>query len=368
MYDINFFKNTYVTKRQIVDRKHSCKDAAEINSLFTTHLSTKPRIFNIETTNHCNMKCIMCQRPQDLNRPLQHMSDHTFEMIASQLEPHNAESFKSWRHFVDGTLRKGGGTAPSENNFYFDIVSRSIILHGFGEPLLDQKLPARVALLTERRIPTYFSCNPCNINLDAIGEMFQVGTGYIKFAIDSLDDQEAKMIRGGKADFTRSYEKVLQVLELKEKLGAETVIVLTMLNMTGDPAKGDEFLRLWRDKPVYAYVKSLDNKWLLRAKGEEKKSSVKNNNHLAEQYCEYAWTSMTILADGSVVPCTQDINGTWTFGNVLEQSLEEIWNSPKYREFRHLHLSGEAPSSFMCHNKCDWNIVSDYYRDSGNGI
>jgi radical SAM protein with 4Fe4S-binding SPASM domain len=150
---------------------------------------------------------------------------------------------------------------------------------------------------------------------------------------------------------------------MKEKMEAKTIMVLTMLNMFGDLSQGEKFLDLWKGKDVYAYVKSLDNKWLLRDSGKTEQSLVENENHYTGQYCEYAWTSITILADGSVVPCTQDINGTWTFGNVNEQLLVDIWNSEKYRKFREYQLSSDTPRDFMCHSKCDWNVVSDYYGD-----
>ena len=362
MYDIEFFKNTFNIKRKIVRGCFGREDIEEIAETFNANINRKPFVFNIETTNYCNMSCIMCQRTTDFRRKLHHMDDKTFEMIASQIEPQREDVYKDWQDFVESYCREGNNQ-PSENNFYFDVVSKSITLHGFGEPVLDPHLTKRISTLTNRKISTYFSCNPCNIKMDIFAGLFDAGAGYIKFAIDSLDDEEARRIRGKKADFTESYKKVLEVIALKEKLGAETIIVLTMLNMSSDPSQGERFLDIWKGKDVYAYVKSLDNKWLLRNKGQTEESKVVNRSHYEEQYCEYAWTSMTILADGSVVPCTQDINGTWTFGNVNEQSLFDIWNSEKYRKFRELQLSKDTPRDFMCHSKCDFKVISDCYKE-----
>ena len=342
MYDTQFFKNTYNLKQDITKGIFSSKDKQKIEAIFTDNLAAEPFIFNVETTNYCNMNCIMCQRPTDLKRKLCHMDDKTFEAIVSQIGPQKKDIFIDWQNFVEDHCRKGS-RQPSENNFYFDVISKSVTLHGFGEPVLDLNLANRISTLTGREIPSYFSCNPCNINIDMFAGLFDVGTGCIKFAIDSLDDDGAKRIRGNKADFTGSYKKILDVIELKERMGAETMLVLTMLNMSGDPSQGEKFLDLWQGKEVYAYVKSLDNKWLLKNKGEAKESNVESQSHYEEQYCEYAWTSMTILADGSVVPCTQDINGTWTFGNVNEQSLFNVWNSEKYRKFREMQLSKDTP-------------------------
>ena len=57
-----------------------------------------------------------------------------------------------------------------------------------------------------------------------------------------------------------------------------------------DKKKEENFLNFWSDKDVYAYVKSLDNKWL----DKEKNKNVKNFSHYEKQYCEYPWTSLTI--------------------------------------------------------------------------
>ncbi|MEE9118711.1 MAG: SPASM domain-containing protein [Calditrichia bacterium] len=292
------------------------------------------------------------------------MDDNTYAAILAQIEPQKETVFREWQEFV-GNYIQGIDRSPSENNFYYDVVSRAITLHGFGEPLLDPRLPERILALSRENIPSYFSCNPCNIRLDFIRKLFDAGTGYIKFAIDSLDDEEVKEIRGGKADFTKSYQKVLEVLELKQQMKADTVIVLTMLDFFRDSDRTTQFFELWKGKDVYAYIKSVDNKWLLKRKAETEKTKGENRSHYKKQYCEYAWTSVTILADGSVVPCTQDINGTWVFGNVNERSLHDIWNSDKYRDFRALQLSKDHPEDFMCHAKCDLDIISYFYNDYG---
>ena len=64
-----------------------------------------------------------------------------------------------------------------------------------------------------------------------------------------------------------------------------------------------EFLEFWKDKEVFSYIKSQDNRWLF-----EPRDKMQNNSHYAQQYCEFPWTSATIMADGNVVPCTQISN------------------------------------------------------------
>lgn len=362
MYDTKFFIDTYGLKREIVLGKRKLPDSVYISKEFLSKLRPEPYVFNIETTSFCNMKCVFCQRTTDMQRPIEHMSMETFKKLIAQMSARSENDYKEWQKFVDNNLRNEKN--PSENNLYYDVLSKSVTLHGFGEPLLDPMLPERVSMLTNAGIESYFSANPCNIKLDFIEKLFDAGMGYIKFAIDALDDNRAKELRGRLADFTKSYDNICRVLELKKKMHAKTVIIMTMLDTSGNMGPDSEaqrFLDLWKGKDVYAYVKSLDNQWLLSQKNRDDIKSD-NRSHYAKQYCEFPWLSVTILADGSVVPCTQDINATWTFGNVNKQSLKEIWGSEKYMKFREMHISGDYPEDFMCSAKCDLNIVSDYLK------
>jgi radical SAM protein with 4Fe4S-binding SPASM domain len=361
VFDVDFFMRAYDLKQEIIRAAGTSRrpDPLRVRDQIEAMLGARPFVFNIETTNHCNMRCVMCQRSTDLSRPLRHMDQELFVRLAEQIEPHPAETWSAWQAFVDSRLRVSA--APSENNFYYDIVARSVTLHGFGEPLLDRRLPERVRLLTERAIPSYFSCNPCNIKLDAFERLFDAGLGCVKFALDSLDDAEAKQIRGQRADFSGSYQKILEVLALRKRMRSDTLVVLTMLDFWGEEGPDSQprrFLELWKDKDVYAYVKSVDNKWLLRKKGAVERALGKDGSHYSRQYCEYPFTSLTVLADGEVVPCTQDINGRWVLGDAREQSLAEIWSSERAKELRRRHILGNFEEEFMCHSRCDQTLAA----------
>ena len=109
-----------------------------------------------------------------------------------------------------------------------------------------------------------------------------------------------------------------------------------------------EFMDMWKELDVYAYVKSQDNRWYY-----EEDQEKTNKSHYAQQYCEYPWSSMTVMAYGDVVPCTQDYYCEMKLGNVKEQSLEQIWNGTKYNLLREWHLKGNFPEHHKCANRCD---------------
>lgn len=362
MYDFEFMQNTYELKKKIVSRELSSEKADDIFKELEAQRRSKPMVFNIETTSVCNMKCVMCQRTTDMKRKPRKMSMEVFARLVEQMDPIEEGKFEQWQKFVDANLRENN--IPSENNYYFDVIGNGVTLHGFGEPLLDPDLPKRVSMLKKKGINSYFSVNPCNVKIDFIRALFEAGAAHIKFAMDSLDDEQARKIRGANADFTKSYQNVLDVLELKKEMKADTIIVMTMLEMSGDPSSCDRFMELWKDKDVYAYAKSIDNQWLLEEKHINQEDKPENKSHYKRQYCEFPWTSITILEDGSVVPCTQDINGVWTFGNIMENTLEEIWNGEKYEAFRREHLNRNYDEEFMCHKHCDLDLLSYFYSDA----
>ena len=62
MFDIKFYKDTYSIKEKITHGKISAEEFHIIEKELETFRDKSPTIFNIETTNYCNMKCVFCAR------------------------------------------------------------------------------------------------------------------------------------------------------------------------------------------------------------------------------------------------------------------------------------------------------------------
>jgi len=350
MYDIQFFEKSEALKKQIISGALGESDVMAIEQAFDGLRDRVPHLFNMETTNYCNMTCVMCPRTSLMTRENQWIDENLFEGVLDQISAHDENDLEEFWKFVRETY---GITFDQrhENAFYFYIVSRCVILHGYGEPLVDKNIISRVEACTKRGIPTYFSCVPANVSVKRADRVMTAGLNVLKFSIDALDDEEQKRVRGRLNNFEDSYKTVLEIVEMKAKKGHSTIIVPTMIALADDQQSKEmhqEFLELWKDLDVFAYVKSQDNRWYHEEDGE-----LENKSHYASQYCEYPWTSLTIMADGSVVPCTQDYDCEMALGNAHENSLDEIWNGERYAEFRHWHVSGDFPAGHKCAERCD---------------
>ena len=64
--------------------------------------------------------------------------------------------------------------------------------------------------------------------------------------------------------------------------------------------------------------------------------------------CQRLWTGLNIHFDGSVVPCCIDWRDQNVLGNVTGQTLKEVWESPKFQQFRKLHVEGKWDTIPMC--------------------
>jgi wyosine [tRNA(Phe)-imidazoG37] synthetase (radical SAM superfamily) len=350
MIDVGFYMRINEFKRSL---NGSAKHDPEVAySFLENNRSRQPVVFNIETTNACNMVCGFCPRTTQMTRQIKTMAVETFREIANQLQPHPADLWERWEAFAADNYRVPRGE-QSENNFFLYILPRVLVLHGYGDPLLDPHMPDCVAALTTQNIPSYFSCNPSNINIERTLRTFDNGLTYIKYSLDAIEDNEHKQIRGKASNYTDGYRKIMELIGLKEQKGYKTQIIITMIDLH-KPNQAEEFAALseaFRDSGVYIYLKSLDQSWLT---GADRPPSI----HWSE-FCQIPWSSMTIKSDGLAASCEEDFNNEIILGDAKTTSLYDIWNGAAYTALRRNHI--DLSESTHCTNgKCDMRPVGKF--------
>jgi len=351
--DIKFHMKAFDFKRKLMKGELKGTSREEILKILEGYRDKEPVVYNIETTNACNMRCEMCPRTTMMTRPVENLDRETFINVVDQLKPFTQEEWESWEKYVE---EKYGisKNAMSENHFFLYIIPRVIQLHGYGDPLLDLNMPEYIELLAKKNIPSYFSCNPANINIDKTIQMFKNGLSYIKYSIESIDDLVHKQIRGKASNFSESYNKILQLLELKKKHGYKTVIIITMLDLNREGQK-EEFKKLkeaFKGRDVYIYLKSEDQQWYREDfHGTE-------SIHWSE-FCQHPWMSMTIKSNGEAAMCMEDFNNEIILGDVRTESLNAIWNGEKYRKFRRDHL--DLTKGIKCTEECDMKLAGELF-------
>ena len=170
MIDINFWRKFDPIRTRLENGEKMSKE-----KLFATleDLRDKnPIIYNIETTNACNMRCQMCPRTTMMTRKVVALPKDSFIKIVEQIKPHTESDWTKWEKFAQERY----GISPndmSENHFFLYVIPKVIQLHGYGDPLLDPNIGESVKILNEKGFQSYFSCNPTNISIDKTVEMFE---------------------------------------------------------------------------------------------------------------------------------------------------------------------------------------------------
>jgi len=357
MFDIEFFQELHGLKK-VLSNAPVLNDQARHEAFMALNRArnkTQPIVYNIETTNACNMKCRMCPRTTMMTRPVKTMDLDVYERILNQLRPWYPHEWKQWEDFVEETYGIKS-TDMSENHFYLLVIPKVLQLHGYGAPLLDKHLTRRVYLLTCKGIPSYFSCNPANINIDTFTDLMKAGLSYVKFSVESVDDQRHKDIRGEASNFSTAYEKILELLEMKASRYYQTTVVITMLDL-GQEDQDVEYEKLkekFKDHNVYIYLKSQDQQWYDGSAHQT--SSV----HWSE-ICHHPWSSMTVKSDGKVAMCMEDYNNEVILGDATKDRLIDIWNGPEYQRFREAHFRDGGNTK--CARQCDMELIGSNFDE-----
>jgi len=355
MLDIDFYRQVHGLKQRLLGGEPF--DSQEVFDTFERYRSRCPVVYNIETTNLCNMSCKMCPRTTMMTRPIEELSMKTYSHIVKQLRPWRPDEWETWQDFVElqyGIERDG----MSENHFFLYIIPKVIQLHGYGAPLLDKHIVERIERLTEQGIPSYFSCNPSNIGIRGIEQdlaTFEAGLDYCKYSIESVDNRTHKDIRGPASNFTDAYKKILYLLNEKEKRNLKTTIVITMLDLNR-PNQAEEWAKLqekFNGLDVYIYFKSEDQQWY------RKQYHGTKSIHWTE-ICQMPWLSMTVKSNGDLAMCMEDFNNEIVLGDGNVQDLLSVWNGKSYGDFRRQHF--ERPVGIKCVDQCDMKLIGDMLR------
>jgi MoaA/NifB/PqqE/SkfB family radical SAM enzyme len=350
MIDIDFYMKVYDLKQKLMSGLRM--ERGHLIEQLESYRSPDPVVYKIETTNACNMRCEMCPRTTMMTRPIETMKLDTFHHVIRQLKPWTDAQWTTWEHFV--TDKYGiGKDEMHENHFFLHVIPKVIVLHGYGDPLLDKNMPEIVRLMSEYNLPSYFSCNPANINMERTIQTFQNGLGYIKYSIESVDDIRHKEVRGKASNFTESYRNILKLLELKAQRNFKTTIVITMINLN-KPWQKDEYEALkeaFKDLDVYIYLKSQDQQWY-----EDNKQQTQSIHWI--EFCQFPWSSMTIKSNGEAAQCVEDFDNEIILGDARSESLYDIWNGEKYRRFRADHF--DLTPGIKCTEQCDMQLIGSY--------
>lgn len=322
---------------------------------------------DIRIIRDCNNKCIMCDHWRD---PARH------EKIID---------LPTMRRLI-GDLKTMG--------------TKKIILTG-GEPMLHQDFYKICDFIKEKDMILSLKTNGTLINSDSITRFSKYSLDFISISIDSPDMVMHEKIRGVKGCFAtttgaftlikehlpevtthtnmvvmrQNFRSLKNVAEMAKDLGIRH-ITLTLVRKFNDFVQNMEMNVEELEEYYYQIVphimdnphgirvnlaphqksliglsqKEIAEKLRNRAIGvEHLKDGRHGRQFYSEYYCHKPIDRVEIRSDGTVVPCCGLLDSKGLhMGNIKEQSMIEIWNSPKYANFRETDTLPRVPGCLHC--------------------
>lgn len=318
-------QNFHLNEHRQIAQGHP--EIAEFARDRTVEVSYPFGVFNLEITNRCPMKCVMCPRTNDMTRDEGHMSFDLFRKVIDELVECNPE----WSAQVP------------------------VRLHGFGEVAVHPQFDRFIRYGEECGVNICLSVNPIVLTPEISDRLLQADPSLVYMSLDGHDDETFVKIRGLPHAYGQSKANLLRFLQWKRQRGITTKIVFSMI----DFYLNGESINVARD--FWSTVDGIDEirikpfcNWDGNADHVNELISIDDRSQVLNKrtgpvVCQWPWTSVTVLWDGSVVPCCFDFDKRYVLGNAEVESLTEIWQGPRMRDLRREFISGEVTNS-LCQN------------------
>lgn len=311
----------------------------------------KPFTLLIEPSNLCNFKCIQCfQSISNENRFSRNKKNMTMECFQKILN-----NMKSW----DGDKIK--------------VLKLSL----YGEPFMNPNFCEMLRIAKEadiaERIET--TSNVSLLNEEICKKLVEHQLDYIRVSIYSSIQEQHIKITNNNIDINKIHENLAILQRIKKMMNSEKPFVaVKMLDTFSE--ENEAFLKMYKDVADEIYIDQPHN-WIpyedknfIDCLYECDSEKVKNNleKQKSKKYaCTMPFFTLAVRSNGDVSPCCIDWVGDTIIGNVLEETLPDIWKGNKMYEFWKMQLENRKDENNSC-RKCEYYLSEYYIRDNVDGV
>ncbi len=279
-----------------------------------------PPIVVIAVTNVCDMACIHCAHPVIKKAPgykgtFMDPAIHT--KIIEETRPFKDQLWV-FRYAADGES----------------------LLHPHFLDFIEETKAAGIG-------PVDLTTNAMSLTEDKMRRLLLAPIDVIDVSLDANTKETYESIRI-KGKFDQVVANLRRLIELRNELGSPTKIMTSIIEQKEALDEVEAFKEHWGP-----YVDEILVRGLNTDLGIVNVSEVYFED--VERWpCPQFWKRVTINHHGEVRFCVEDWYNSGVVGNVRDQTIQEIWQSPVYERFRELHASGCWNEMKMCKPCLDW--------------
>jgi pyruvate-formate lyase-activating enzyme len=276
----------------------------------------------IEPTNKCNLRCVMCINSVVSKQRSGFMSLELYRSLIEQAA--------LWRPKPQISLFLG------------------------GESTLHRDLSEMIAIAARLQLPTFLATNATTLTPERSEDLIACGLDNIIFSFDGYDKASFEAVRVG-AEYERTLGNIRAFLEIKQRRRSPTPhvtfysLITRSLAAESERAKLTEFQRVFEGLPVDQFSVRLAGHWGGTFDGvnsADYQEAVTYGDRFFP--CFRLWESMSILWDGTVVPCCVDFVGELPLGDATRERLLDIWNGERMLAHRGRMVAQRIDQVALC--------------------
>ena len=238
-----------------------------------------------------------------------------------------------------------------------------------GEPLLNKQLPEMIAAAHKLGLYTIVSTNAQALNRSTAKAIVKSGLNRIIVSIDGFSEESYAAYRIG-GSLHKALEGLQHLANTKAELHSRIRIELQVLCLRSNEHEWDWIKKNYKklgathlvfktaqlynfehghplmpsDERYSRYKKTADGTYV------HKKASRLSPLTFNLSPCRRLWSGCVITTQGDVLPCCYDKDHRHAYGNIMQQSLAEIYHSTKANALRRRVLLYHGEPLEMCKN------------------
>lgn len=285
-----------------------------------------PRLIDVEMTNTCNFRCLMCPTGNySQSREKGFMTPEVFYKILKELKPH--------------------GTA--------------IRFIRWGEPLSHPNIIEFIQACTDAGLLTHLNTNGSKLDETMISSLIGAGLKSLKYSFQGTDRKTYNEMRN--TDF---YDGLIEKMGLFKKMRGDSPFPFLHVSTTityETPAMVEQYKRdmagLVDTVAVGRTVLDFIDLKTVRLRPHELAilTALRDQESVVKIHpeCPEVYDKLSVNWDGEVTACCWDADKLMIIGDVREQTLEEIWRSDKLNEYRRVLADMRHDDLPLCKNCYD---------------
>ena len=279
-----------------------------------------PKYYILEPSRKCNFRCFMCPYKDYSQEEKGVMALDNFHKIINEISP----------------------------------TAEIIQLYWMGEPLLNENIFTMIREIKEKtKAKLIISTNGYFLDKLACDKLVQSKLDSLIIDVDAACEETYKKIRIG-----GNYKKLIENIEYLLSINDSISINLQFLTFKFNEKEKQKFVKQWQGKKcklVFSWIDTWAGQLSFLEKDGQELSPYIDEVRLP---CSDLWYKMTINYKGDVNLCCHDYKGLYKIGNLLKDSVEQIWNNEEIKKIREQHELGKFEG--LCANCIEWAKKEEY--------